>query len=127
VTDTPEQIADFVAEKAKKDPKVRQTIRDAHLFDSLKSHEGWKRLAEHVRADRERFLMRLAKRLMSGQVVDQREIDYQRGFYQGAEWVIGHPEEAEASLERAARRAWRMAQDELAQQQAESEGSVYTR
>jgi hypothetical protein len=124
--ETPEQVADFVAEKAKKDPRVRQTIRDAHLYDSLKQHEGWKRLAEKVRADRERFLAKIARRLMAGEPVDQREIDYHRGFYQGAEWVIGHPEEAEASLERAARKAWRMARQELAEREAEQD-SAYTR
>ena len=126
MTDTPEEVADFVAEKAKKDPKVRQTIRDAHLFDSLKSHDGWKRLREHAEADRERFFVRLAKRLMKGEQVPQDEIDFQRGFYMGVEWILGHPEEAEASLERAARRAYRMAQEQLAAQQAEQD-SAYTR
>lgn len=123
--ETPEQVADLVAERAKKNPKVRQTIRDAHLFDSLKESEAWKRLAELVRADRERFFAKIAKRLMRGEPVSKEEIDFHRGFYQGAEWVIGHPEEAEASLERAARRAWRMAQEELAKQ-AEDD-SAYTR
>ena len=103
-----------------------QTIRDAHLFDSLKEHDGWKRLAELVRVDRERFLTKLAKRLMAGEEVSQREIDFHRGFYQGAEWVVGHPENAEASLERAARAAWRMAQKEMDQRTAEAD-SAYTR
>ena len=122
----PQQVADLMAEKAKKDPRVRQTIHDAHLFDALREHDGWKRLAELVRADRERFLLRLAKRLMAGEEVSQREIDFQRGFAQGAEWVVGHPEQAEASLERAARKAWRMAQEEQARRTAEAD-SAYTR
>jgi len=121
-----EQVADFVAEKAKKDPKVRQTIRDAHLFDSLKEHEGWKRLRQHAEGDRERFFAKLAKRLMAGEKVPQDEIDFHRGFYLGVEWILGHPEEAEASLERAARKAYRMAREELARRQAEAD-SAYTR
>jgi len=125
--DTPEQVADFVAEKAKKDPRVRETIRDAHLYDSLKEHEGWQRLRQHAEGDRERFFVKLAKRLMRGDIPPAEEVAFHRGFYQGVEWILGHPEEAEASLELAARRAYRMAQQELAQQQAESEGSVYTR
>jgi len=127
MTDTPEEVADFVAERAKKDPRVRQTIRDAHLFDSLKDHEGWKRLREHAEADRERFFAKLARRLMKGESIPQGEIDFNRGFYQGVEWILGHPEQAEASLERAARKAWRLAQEEMAAQAAESDGSVYTR
>jgi phosphoserine phosphatase len=122
-----EKVADFVAERAKKDPKVRQTIRDAHLFDSLKEHEGWQRLRQHAEGDRERFFAKLAGRLMRGESVPQGEIDFHRGFYQGVEWILGHPEQAEASLERAARQAWRKAQQELAQRQAEADGSVYTR
>jgi len=127
VTDTPEEVADFVAEKAKKDPRVRETIRDAHLYDSLKEHQGWQRLRQHAEEDRKRFFAKLARRLMRGESIPQGEIDFNRGFYQGVEWILGHPEEAEASLERAARRAYRMAQEELARQEAESEGSVYTR
>jgi hypothetical protein len=117
---TPEAVADYVAERAKKNPRVRETIRDAHLFDSLQEHDGWKRLAERVRADRERFFANLARRLMKGEAIPQGEIDFHRGFYQGAEWVIGHPEEAEKSLERAASRAWREAESELARRRAEA-------
>jgi hypothetical protein len=121
-----EQVADFVAEKAKKDPKVRETIRDAHLYDSLKEHEGWQRLRQHAEADRERFFAKLAGRLMKGESIPQGEIDFQRGFYQGVEWILGHPEQAEASLERAARKAWRMAHQEMAAREAEQD-SAYTR
>jgi len=120
--DPTEEVADFVAERAKQDPRVRQTIRDAHLFDSLKEHEGWKRLREHAKGDRERFFAKLARRLMKGESIPQSEIDFNRGFYQGVEWILGHPEEAEASLETAARRAWRMAQREQAAREAEELG-----
>src|SRR5215471_9173895 len=120
--DPTEEVADFVAERAKQDPKVRQTIRDAHLFDSLKEHEGWKRLREHAEGDQKRFFAKLAKRLMKGESIPQSEIDFNRGFYQGVEWILGHPEEAEASLETAARRAWRMAQREQAAREAEELG-----
>jgi len=120
--DPVEEVADFVAERAKKDPRVRQTIRDAHLFDSLKEHEGWKRLREHAEGDRERFFAKLAGRLMKGESIPQGEIDFNRGFYQGVEWILGHPEEAEASLEAAARKAWRLAQAEQASREAEALG-----
>lgn len=90
------------------------------MFDGLLEHVGWKRLADKVRAGRERFLTGLVSRQMAGEVVSQREIDYYRGFYDGAQWVIGVPENAEISLEAAAREAWRLTQLELAKRAEES-------
>jgi hypothetical protein len=92
-------------------------VEDVRLFDGLREHVGWRRLWEKVRGDRERFLAGLTRRLMSGDPVDQREIDFHRGFYYGAEWVLGHPEEAEKSLERAARLAWAITTEELHSQE----------
>ncbi len=109
----PEELADFVVERAKADPKVQRIVEDVKLFDGLREHQGWRRLYERVKADRERFLLGLARRLLSGDKVDQQEIDFHRGFYQGAFWVLGHPEQAENSLERAARQAYLALQLEL--------------
>lgn len=117
---TPEEVADFVVRQAKEKPHVRRVVEDVKLFDGLKEHAGWRRLAERIRADRDRFLASLSLRLMNGEVVSQREIDYKRGFYAGAEYVIETPAEAEASLEAAAREAWALTRLELAHQDEES-------
>lgn len=50
---------------------------------------------------------------MSGEKVDQREIDFHRGFYYGALWILEKPEKAEENLERAARHAWALVQLEM--------------
>lgn len=105
---TPEELADFVAERAREQPKVQQIVREARLYDSLRESEAWQRLAQRVRDDREHYLSGVARRLMAGQKVSPEEIAYMRGFYFGARWIIEHPEKAEESLERAARDAWRM-------------------
>lgn len=60
---------------------------------------------------------------MSGTVVSQREIDYNRGYYDGAIYAVSHPAMAEAALEKAATAAWALG---LAEIEAESlEDSPY--
>lgn len=117
---TAEEVASFVAERSAADPKVRRIVEDVKLFDGLTEHAGWRRLADKIRASKGLFVERLASRQMAGEVVPQREIDYYRGFYMGAEYVVGIPEQAETSLEAAAREAWRLTQLELAQRAEES-------
>ena len=114
MSSTPEEVADFIADRAREDPKVRRVIEDVKMFDGLLEHVGWQRLAQIVRAERDRFLASFAQRLWSGKEVDPAELAYFRGFYAGAEWIIKTPEEAEASLETAARKAWSLARIEAA-------------
>lgn len=116
----PEELAGFIAERAKEQPRIRDIVKEARLYDSLRENEAWKRLAQRVRDDRSRYLQGLAGRLMSGSEVSPEEIAYMRGFYYGARWIIEHPEEAEKSLERAARAAWRMVLLEKAAQDESS-------
>jgi hypothetical protein len=50
---------------------------------------GFKRLGEVVKAEQTKYFANLARGLASSQgPVDQREIDYKRGFWQGALWAI---------------------------------------
>lgn len=107
------RLAEFVAERAANDPKVHKILEDVRLFDGLQEHPGWKRLYEHVKSSRSRFLLALTKRQMAGEEVSQREIDFNRGFFQGALWALGHPDQAMTSLERAARQAWLAAELEV--------------
>lgn len=98
-------------------------MEDVRAFDGLREHVGWRRLLNKVGADRDGFLIGVAKRLMAGFVVDQREIDFHRGFYEGALFVLEMPEKAEENLEAAARRAYAMTQ--LEQLNTELEESPY--
>lgn len=52
----------------------------------------------------------LSKRLMAGEAVSLEEIAFRRGYFAGAEWAARHPAEAIKSLERAASRAYVLAQ-----------------
>lgn len=49
---------------------------------------------------------KFAQQLMRGEVVDQRVIDYNRGFYDGARYAVLIPEVALANLHRVAEQAW---------------------
>jgi hypothetical protein len=111
-----EQIADDddrVFQEILKDPKVAGIVRDARLFDSLRTNEAWKRLHQLVEAKKERWMRTVAERFMGPQRnwPKPEEIAYYQGFYYGAQFVLRHPEHAEHSLERAATLAWAMLQE----------------
>lgn len=116
----PEELADFVAERARSDPKVQQVIQEAALFDGLLQNPGWKRLRNRLESSKDNFMLSLASRLMKGEKVDQRELDFKRGWFKGAEAMILTPEQAEVSLEAAAAEAWRLVRLEAALQHEES-------
>lgn len=117
----PETLANFVAGRMKEDPKVKAVVDEAHLLDGLQEHAGWRRLAEKIRSHEAGWMESVTRRLVKGERVPQDEIDYRRGFYDGARWIIEHPAQAEASLEAAAQRAWReVRREQLLQQEADS-------
>lgn len=115
-----EQTADdgnHIWDEILKDPKIAPIVRDARLFDSLRTNEAWKRLHQMVEAKRERWMRSVAERFMGPQRgwPKPEEIAYYQGFYYGAQFVLRHPEHAEQSLERAATMAWAMIQEREAE------------
>ena len=107
--------ANEIVERLAKNPKVQQIVADARMFDDIRQHPGWQRLFEMVRIDQERVERKLAKRVLSGPAKNwptPEEVAYYRGFYDGAIFVLSHPEHAEKNLERAAKVAWAMYGDE---------------
>lgn len=102
--------ADKIVERLAKDPRVQQIVADAHLFDSLRSEPGWQRLFTMVQAKKGRWMDSITRRLMGPQKQwpTPEEIAYYQGFYQGAVFVVAHPEHAEKNLESAAQVAWAM-------------------
>jgi hypothetical protein len=102
--------ANRIAEKLKTNPRIQQIAADARLFDALRSDPGWRRLFEHTQAKRGKWMDSILSRLMGPKKYwpAVEEIAYHQGFYQGAIFVLAHPEYAEKNLERAARMAWAM-------------------
>lgn len=83
------------------------------MYDGLREHVGWRHLRKKIAEQEEQLWAPIIRRLKSGEVIDQREIDHHRGFLEGAVFAIKHPEVAEVNLEKAARLAWILAQREL--------------
>jgi hypothetical protein len=102
--------ANRIAERIKSDPRVAQIVSDAQAFDALRIDPGWQRLYSRVVARKERWMTNVLVRFMGPKKnwPEPDEIAYYQGFYQGAVFVLAHPEHAEHNLERAARLAWAM-------------------
>lgn len=111
--------ANRIVEILAKNPRVNQIVADARLFDELRTHPAWKRLYEMVRNDKEKVLGKIAKRVLGPEKnwPSPAEVAYYRGFYQGAIFVLSHPEHAERNLESAAKAAWTMFGDEFDQEE----------
>jgi len=109
---------DRVFEQILKDPKIAGVVRDAQLFDALRTNEGWRRLFRIVEAKQERWQSNILRRLMGPKKgwPSTEEIAFNQGFYYGAQFVLRHPEYAEQSLERAATLAWAMLQEKEAEE-----------
>lgn len=102
--------ANRIAERIKRDPRIAQVVADAQAFDALRLDPGWQRLYNRVVARKARWMERVMLLFMGPKKhwPEPEEIAYYQGFYQGAVFVLAHPEHAEANLERAARLAWMM-------------------
>lgn len=89
--------------------KVQEIAERAQALGELKKHPSWRVLRDVFDKRRHQYFESLARQLMRGSidapVVPQRELDYQRGFWAGAKWILDNPEMAETSLEHALRRA----------------------
>lgn len=108
-----------MAERAKQDPKVQRLISEVRNIGELTDHPGWQILRRKVEEEKDQFLLRVAKRLMAGYDVSTLEIDYKRGYYQGALDTLLRPEKAWENLEKAARRAWLRQSEMLSEKEGE--------
>ena len=107
--------ASRIADRLLRDnPKVAQVVADARIFDKLRTDPAWQRLFEHVSAKRDRWMKTILDRFMGQKRFwpEPEEIAYHKGFYEGAVFVLAHPEHAEKRLEQAARIAWAMSYED---------------
>ena len=78
-----------------------RTAEIAQAMRELKATDGWKVLAETFERQRAGYFDTLARDLMRGKEIDQRKLDYNRGFFESVEQLLKAPENAERLLERA--------------------------
>jgi hypothetical protein len=62
-------------------------------------------LKEIVASKKTRQFDYFTKQLMSGEAVDQRKLDFLRGWWAGCDYVIANPENAEATFDAAMKQA----------------------
>lgn len=111
---SPDVIAEWIERKAKKDPKLGQILDNARLFGELRSQPAWVRLRDVMQAHKRVIRQRIADRVWDDprKMPTADEIAYYKGFFEGANWIVSHPEHAEAALDRVARAAWLLSNDE---------------
>lgn len=112
--------ANRIVEKLAQNPRISQIVADARLFDHLREDPAWQRLYSMVQADADKTMSKLSRRVLgpAKNWPTPDEVAYYRGFYQGAIFVLSHPEHAERNLEQAAKAAWAMYGDEVESEEA---------
>lgn len=84
--------------------QLRETGTKAQELAKLTEHPAWDTLRREFELRKQHYLSNLARKLVAGgpdaAPLDQREIDYQRGFLRGAQAVLDTPENAIAQLEK---------------------------
>lgn len=109
-----ETIEEVLAKKARDDPKTMAKISDAIDLQGLTEHPGWETLKKHYEEHNKREGQILAARIMHGEPVPQREIDFIRGATAVAKAIFAYPETAVSSIERLAARLYAEGLDEAA-------------
>lgn len=88
--------------------RLKELGDKAQTLEKLQASEAWQMLVAEFTAQLENYEKTLARRLLSGGVdadpVDQRAIDYQRGFRRGVQAVLGSSEAAKSALANAQKR-----------------------
>lgn len=82
------------------DVKRELELRGARLA-AITRHPSWAELVAEFDRKKEKHLKVLLTKLMSGKPYDQREIDYFRGFWAGASWILANPAQADRTLKAA--------------------------
>lgn len=108
-------MEDRILEEIRKDPKVEKGLHEHLKLEELKDHPGWQYQAARFAGFRRGVMMALARRLMSGQEIDPKQIAFERGYAAAIVDVFEYPERIEKDLQRAAEVAFERLQEELSE------------
>lgn len=68
-------------------------LEDLSRIDSLKEHKGFLALRAVVHEEMDGYVKSLASKLLHDpDPVDQRVLDYKRGFFRGMAWIMALPD-----------------------------------
>lgn len=74
--------------------------KNALGIQSLLKHPGWKLLEEEIEHAHDRYMKTISARISGGIVLDQRELDFMRGRFDGAKMILRQPGRAISWLEK---------------------------
>lgn len=90
---------------AQLEDRVEQLADIAGPLVALKETDGWRLLQKTFTVQKTKYYDDLTKTLMKkGSEIDQRELDYNVGFFDSIEQLLAAPENAEKILKRASER-----------------------
>ena len=101
----PEELGRFVAERAKRDPKVRALVKDVREFEGLEENASFQHLKRKITEQYEHRMEPLLRRMRKGERVSYLEAERIRYFIAGALFAVDYPEQAASNLEIAAKMA----------------------
>lgn len=92
--------------------KIRDLGTRAQALGKLKDHPSWAVLEDTFEKTRAAYLDSLSRKLIAGGIdaapLDQRQLDYKRGFWAGAKAVLDNPDDVQEALEAALRKEKRV-------------------
>lgn len=86
----------------------------AQAFKKLKETPGWQELRQVAKVREEKYGRLLTAAMMRGEPVDQREIDFRRGFFAGMDYLLNSVDHAEKAFEDALKRATQLEETDAA-------------
>lgn len=86
------------------DERLLRKAENAQALGPLAQDERFLRLKEVVTKKRDKTVEAVARAILAGVPFDQRRIDYERGYWDGAMHVLNRPENAVNEFEKALKR-----------------------
>ena len=106
---------DRLVKIAAEDKEFALAAREHLKFVALSESQAWVALEKHVNSLTEKAVKQIAAVILSGEEVDQRELDRLRGYVKGMQAVVNFPKTIDADFDKQLERAWRRATAQAAQ------------
>ena len=88
-----------------KEETLKKIGEKAQGLSLLREIPEWARLKEIAEEKKREQLAALSRKIMSTQPLDQREVDFNRGFWTGISWILDNPEASNTQLKKALAKA----------------------
>lgn len=88
-------------QRIKREEAVYRKGEVAAALARLARHPDWALLTELFTKKKDREIEMMSRLLLAGGTIDQRRLDYERGFWDGVEAILKRPENAEKRFQAA--------------------------